>query len=178
MSRLRQASMLRESQLTHVYQVACQPEIERTARISGPSTSAAGLPLVTAAGVCAFRPVIGTSQRCRPPARPGYGLAPARPSNNPAESVQPSRTARQAHISDRSTNHRKQRIRRPMLGGGIRVRRQPAPESIRTPHTRYFSCEIVLIHWVNKKDLTAGEAALICCRRAFTRGVSTFPAGP
>lgn len=67
--------MLRKSQLTHVRQVASQPEIEQLAHGLDADTNDAGLILTNVSSVYAFEPDTGTPRQPRPLAPSGYALA-------------------------------------------------------------------------------------------------------
>lgn len=76
MSRLRQASMLRKPQLTHIRQVAPRPEIKQVAHGSGRlGTNGVSLPLTGAPRVYAFQAFTDLLIQHRPLAAPAKGLA-------------------------------------------------------------------------------------------------------
>lgn len=112
MSQLRQASMLRKPQLTHVRQIAPRPEIKQVTHGSGLGTNGVSLPLTGALRVYASQSVTGLLMQHRPLAAPAKGLA--RRDGQIPHTYSTRRPAR-TFPTDRPTTARQER--HPILGG-------------------------------------------------------------
>lgn len=160
MPRLRQASMLREPQLTHVRQVASRPEVKQTAYGSGPSASGSGFPLPGASMRFPIRHE--HIQRQRPIAAPPYRLARRGEQISQSPPAYPDRRAKRTFPTDRPATVRKER---PSVPNGSNPY-AGYPGSILTQRAYYFSCKNFM-HWLEPKKFY--------CWRCSARSASTEP---